>query len=270
MTARAAPSTVIGVAPSLSVTNTSSWYVPSSGIAEPVMEGAVTVYCAALPFWVMPADARDQGHKAAGTDDVNRRRVVGDRPGAAGVDERGDGLRRDGQAFGPDDREGRDGECALGHVRARWGREDRRAGGRAKRDRDGDTGDGRAVGVRERPTQEPDRVGHGVGPVLGIRVRAINVVDTGVARVLGIQPAVLSGDGSPQSIVAVKSLAGRLPGVMVGSGTEGGVGMMLIGAEAVKVPVIALTFWKPSIVLIVRGRPGVMTAVPALTMLTIW
>ena len=55
MTASEAPSTVIGVAPALSVTNTSTWYVPDSGIAEPGIVGAVTVYCAALPFWVMLA-----------------------------------------------------------------------------------------------------------------------------------------------------------------------------------------------------------------------
>ena len=43
---------MIGVAPPLSVTDTTTWYVPSSGS---VKAGALTVYWAALPFWVMLA-----------------------------------------------------------------------------------------------------------------------------------------------------------------------------------------------------------------------
>ena len=52
MTACEAPATVIGVVPLLSVTATTTWYVPSSGS---VMAGALTVYWAELPFWVMLA-----------------------------------------------------------------------------------------------------------------------------------------------------------------------------------------------------------------------
>ena len=52
MTANEAPSTVIGVAPPPSVTETTTWYVPSSGS---VKLGAVTVNWAALPFWSMLA-----------------------------------------------------------------------------------------------------------------------------------------------------------------------------------------------------------------------
>ena len=52
MTAVEAPSTVIGVAPPLSVTATTTWYVPSSG---KVKAGALTVNWAASPFWVMLA-----------------------------------------------------------------------------------------------------------------------------------------------------------------------------------------------------------------------
>ena len=45
---------MIGVAPALSVTATRTWYVPSSGS---VKAGALTVYWAALAFWVMLAAA---------------------------------------------------------------------------------------------------------------------------------------------------------------------------------------------------------------------
>ena len=50
ITANDVPVTVIGVTTPVSVTDTTTWYVPSSGS---VMAGALTVYCAALPFWVM-------------------------------------------------------------------------------------------------------------------------------------------------------------------------------------------------------------------------
>ena len=73
-----------------------------------------------------------------------------------------------------------------------------------------DAGHQGVVGVRVRSTDEVHRVGHGVRPVLGVRVRAVDVVDAGIARVLEDPAGVeSSGDGSPQSIVATKSLAGR-------------------------------------------------------------
>ena len=50
MTADEAPSTVIGVAPPLSVTDTTTWYVPSSGN---VKLGAFTVNWFASAFWSM-------------------------------------------------------------------------------------------------------------------------------------------------------------------------------------------------------------------------
>ena len=50
ITATEAPAVVIGVALASSVTDTSTWYVPSSGS---VKSGAVTVYWAAVLFWVM-------------------------------------------------------------------------------------------------------------------------------------------------------------------------------------------------------------------------
>ena len=62
MTADEAPATVIGVAPPLSVTETTTWYVPSSGS---VKLGAFTVNWVALPFWVMLAAGDRPHHEVA-------------------------------------------------------------------------------------------------------------------------------------------------------------------------------------------------------------
>ena len=44
----------------------------------------------------------------------------------------------------------------------------------------------------------------------------------------------------------------------------------MIGADAVKLPVMASTSWKPSTVLITLGRPGVMIDWPPLMILMNW
>ena len=66
-----------------------------------------------------------------------------------------------------------------------------------------------------------------------------------------IVPASGSGTGSPQSSDAVKSLAGK-PAVEVPLGGAADDRRQ----RAVKVPTMALTFWKPSTVLIVTARAG--------------
>ena len=84
-----------------------------------------------------------------------------------------------GDALGADDREGGDGQRALGH-----GGGGRSAGGRAGRaegDRDRYAVDRSGVGA----AGEGDRVGDGVGAVFVEGVRAGDVVDAGVAGVLG-------------------------------------------------------------------------------------
>ena len=105
------------------------------------------------------------------------------------------------------------------------------------------------------PPAKATVVGDGIRAVLDEGVRAGDVVHAGVAGVLGDRAGAGSADGSPQSIDAVKSLAGKpqAPG--------------RIGIGAVKVPTIALTFWKPSTVLIATAGPGVITSGPTSVML---
>ena len=67
MTAVEAPETVIGSALPSSVTDTTTWYVPSSGS---VMSGATTVYWAASPFWVMLAAGTETISVSARVEDV--------------------------------------------------------------------------------------------------------------------------------------------------------------------------------------------------------
>ena len=106
---------------------------------------------------------------------------------------------------------------------------------------------------------EGDRVGDGERAVLDEGVRAGDVVDAGVAGVLGDR----AGVGVDRRVAPVDRR-----GEVAGGEAAGGAGR--IGVGTVKVPTIASTFWKPSTVLIVTAGPGVITSGPTSVMLICW
>ena len=116
------------------------------------------------------------------------------------------------------------------------------------------------TGTVMRAAREGDRVGDGIRAVFEERVRAGDVVDARVARVLGDR----AGSRVGRQQVAPVDRRGEV----AGGEARGPPGRSRIGA--VNVPTIASTFWKPSTVLIVTGGPGVITIGAALTMLMIW
>ena len=236
MVAVEAPETVIGVVPPLSVTDTTTWYVPSSGR---VNAGALTVNWLALAAWVMLAAANVSTSVPPESKIVDGGRIFGDRVGAAGVDEGGDRGRGDGDALGADEREGGDGQWSLGHGGR--GRSARGGSGRAEGDRDRYAVNRHGVGA----AGEGDRVVDGVGAVLGEGVGAGDVVDAGVAGILG--------DGAGAWVgrrIAPVDRCGEVAGGEARRAREGR------GSGAVKVPTIESTFWKPSTRVDGDRRPG--------------
>ena len=153
------------------------------------------------------------------------------------------GAGGDGDALGADDREGRDGQRALGHGGGGVGARGR--AGRAEGDRDRYAVDRSG----ERAAREGDRVGDGVRAVVDEGVRAGDVVDAGDAGVLGDR----AGRGVGGWVAPVDRRGEVAGGEAAWRRAGSGIG-------AVKVPTIALTFWKPSTLLIVTAGPGVITS----------
>ena len=175
MTARAAPATVSGAVALLSVIATTTWYVPAR---ERVKAGALTVYWAASPFWVMVAPGmkvdvparstteRVAAYSAAGLAPPVSTNVAIGAGGMASpsVPTMGKTVRTSGLwvtvAVAVDPGRRRDGAKAHRH--------------RGAVDRCGD----RAAG-------ESDRLSDSKGPRLAERVRAGDLVAARVGRVLG-------------------------------------------------------------------------------------
>src|SRR5262249_19120926 len=107
---------------------------------------------------------------------VDRRGIVGNRIGAAGVDGGGDWGRGNGGALSADDREGRDGQRALGYGGG--GRSSWRRGGRVERERDRY----KVYRHRDRAPREGDRVVDRIDTCVDEGVRASDVVEARVDR----------------------------------------------------------------------------------------